>query len=61
MKTALARRVIQFFLDVRRKREIGRQLRDFAEKYAGTEADLDRDLAEEGLLVWNATERQFDG
>ncbi len=58
--TALARRAIQFFLEVRRKRELGRQVREFALRHAGTPVDYDSELAEEGLQVWKAAERNWN-
>ncbi len=59
--TVLARRAIRFFLELRRKREVGRQVREFALKYAGTDVDFDSEWEEEGLRVWAAAEGKTGG
>jgi hypothetical protein len=58
--TALARRAIRFFLEVRGRQETRKQLRAFALQYAGTDVDYDSELAEEGILQWSAAEAGWD-
>ena len=50
--TELARLAIETWLEARERTEVADELRAYAERMAGTEADLDPDLEAAGIENW---------
>ena len=50
--TDLARLAIEAWLEAQRRSDVAEELRDYAERMAGTEADLDPDLEAAGIENW---------
>jgi hypothetical protein len=55
--TVVARGAIQAWLRQMRRQEVAQAIAEYAEKYGGTEFDLDPDLERAGIESWLSSEK----